>query len=65
MTTTKTPGFNCRLDIFFTTDRRGRKIAYYYSWAAQRAIRMPLADAEIFVATDAADLLPGHPFKVA
>jgi hypothetical protein len=24
---------------------------------------MSLANAELFVATDAADLLPGHPFK--
>jgi hypothetical protein len=61
MTTTKTPGYNTRVEIFFATDKRGRKVAYYMSFG--RAIRMSLANAELFVATDAADLLPGHPFK--
>jgi hypothetical protein len=63
MTTTKTPGYNCRLEIFFSTDKRGRKMAHRWSGSQMRAFRMSVADAELFVATDAADLLPGHPFK--
>lgn len=62
-TAPNTPGFNCRLAIFFDADRNGRKIAYRWSMVGLRAIRMPLADAELFVATEAADLLPGHPLK--
>lgn len=58
-----TPGFNHRIDIWFSTDRRGRKLAHYWSYAAFRAIRFPLADAELFIAQDQATEIPGHPFK--
>lgn len=58
-----TPGYNTRLDIYFSVDRRGRKMAHYWSWRAMRAIRMPLLDAELFVATDQATEIPGHPLK--
>jgi hypothetical protein len=50
----KTPGYNKHLEIAFTTDRRGRPIAYYYGGGAAsfgRWIRMPLDDARHFVAT--------------
>jgi hypothetical protein len=60
-----TPGRNFRLDIWFSTDRAGRKIAHYWSYRAGRAIRLPLADAEIWAVTDAANVLPGHPWKPA
>lgn len=62
-TTANTPGFNCRLAVFFDHDKHGRKLAFRWSPMQFRAFRMPLADAELFVATEAADLLPGHPMK--
>lgn len=58
-----TPGYAVRLSIFFTTDGRGRQVAYRYSWAAMRAIRVPLADALIWKAGDMASVLPCHPIK--
>lgn len=63
MTTTATPGYNHRLDIWFQTDKRGRTVAYRWSYSAFRAIRMNLTDAELFTATGQANLLPGHPMK--
>lgn len=56
-----TPGYNCRLSIAFTTDKRGKVLAYY--WSGGRApvgslgrwMRMPLADARLFVAEGSAD----------
>lgn len=61
MTQTSTPGYNYRLDIWFATDRCGRKVAYYFSFGAGRAIRVSLADAELWAATDLATVIPGHP----
>ncbi len=58
-----TPGFNCRISIFFQNDRKGRRVAYRWSRAAMRAIRMSLADAELFIAQGQADQIPGHPLK--
>ena len=63
MTTSPTPGYNCRIDIWFSTTKRGQKIAHYWGYRACRAIRLPLADAELFVAQDQANLLPGHPWR--
>lgn len=62
-TTTNTPGYNTRLAIFFAPDKNGRKVAYRWSGRQMRAFRMRLADAEMFIATDAATLLAGHPMK--
>ena len=62
---TTTPGFNTRIAIFFDHDKHGRKIAYRWSRPAMRAIRMSLTDAELFIAQDQADRIPGHPFKPA
>lgn len=58
-----TPGYNSHLEIWFATDKRGRKVAYYYSRPAFRAIRLPLVDAELFVATGQATKVDGHPLK--
>lgn len=58
-----TPGFNQHLEIWFKNDRRGRKQAWYWSRAAMRAFRLPLADAELFVAQDQATKVDGHPFQ--
>jgi len=62
-TATKTPGYSYRITIFFQTDRRGRKVAYYFSFLAGRAIRLPLADAELMAATGTADVTCCHPTK--
>jgi hypothetical protein len=63
ITTTKTPGYNHRIDIWFQINKRGQKVAYYWSYGAGRAIRISLTDAELCIAADQADQIPGHPFK--
>ena len=65
MAAATTPGYNIRLEIWFQNDKNGRRAAYYWSPRAFRAIRIGLADAELFIATDQADLLPDHPFQPA
>jgi hypothetical protein len=61
--TTNTPGYNCRLGIFFKTNARGQRQAFRWSWSQMRAFRMSLADAELFIATEQADQLDGHPLR--
>lgn len=56
-----TPGYNTHLEIFFKPDKRGRKAAYRMS--QMRAIRISLADAELFIAQGQATQLDGHPMK--
>lgn len=58
-----TPGYSSRLRIWFTTTGSGRRTAWYYSWPAQRAIRVSVADAELWLAADLADRSCGHPLK--
>lgn len=58
----KTPGYNTHLEIFFSVDKRGRKLAHYWSTRQLRAFRMPLAEAELLVATGQATEIPGNPF---
>ncbi len=55
---TKTPGYNCRLTVRFSLDRNGRRLAHYLSrnLGSWRWIRMPLANAEVFVAMELADV---------
>ena len=60
-----TPGYNHRLTIWFATDRRERKVAYYFSTLAGRALRVPLADAELMAATGTADVTCCHPLRHA
>ena len=60
-----TPGYNRRIAIFFQLDRHGRKVAYRWSGMQMRAFRMSVADAELLLAQDYADLLPGHPMRPA
>jgi hypothetical protein len=57
----RTPGFNRRLTIYFSTDRRGQRRAYYVG-SMMRAFPLPVADAETFIANDTADKIAGHPF---
>ena len=55
--TTNTPGYNCRIAITFSTNKNGRKLARYTSHRQPfRSFPLPLADAELFIATGAADL---------
>lgn len=61
-TTTKTPGYSTRLEIWFKMDKRGKRRAYYFSSMQFRAFPLPLADAELFIATGQADLIDGNPF---
>lgn len=48
--------------VWFKTDRRGRKMAFEFSRRQFRAFRVPLVDAELWVATGVAEKLDGHPF---
>ena len=61
--TAKTPGYNCRIGIFFDLDKRGRRIAYRWSRRGLRAIRMPLGEADMLIASGEADHLSYHPIK--
>jgi hypothetical protein len=40
-----------RKEIWFTTTKNGRRIAWFYCFAAMRAMRMPLVDAELAIAS--------------
>lgn len=62
-TTTKTPGYNRRLEIFFTTTKAGKPRAWYWSAWQFRAFPLPLADAEIMRATETADVICCHPMR--
>lgn len=62
-TTAKTPGYDHRLEIWFSTTKRGQKVAHFFSSRAFRAFRLPLADAELFIALGQADQVAGHPFR--
>jgi hypothetical protein len=54
----KTPGFNCRLTIRFSSDKTGTPLAHYWSQSILsngRWIRMSHDAARIFVAQGQAD----------
>jgi hypothetical protein len=56
----KTPGYNCRLKIAFTTIKGGKSVAYYESRSlgGMRWIRMGYDQAKLFVAQGQADEVP-------
>jgi hypothetical protein len=58
---TATPGFTSRIASWFSTDRHGRQVAYY--WGCGRAIRVGLAKAQEWAAGDLATVLPSHPIN--
>ena len=60
-TTKATPGYNTRISVYFTTSRKGQRAAWHFSWPQMRAFRMPLAEAELLVAQDLADVLDSNP----
>jgi hypothetical protein len=56
-TTTKTPGYNCRITIFFSTDKNGRRRARYVAQGRPfRSFPLSVDTAEILIATGGADL---------
>lgn len=61
-----TPGFNCRVRIYFTTAANGKRRARYISPRNPfRSFPLPLIDAELFVAQELADVVPGPLFSKA
>ena len=62
-TSAKTPGFNCRLAIWFTTTKTGKPRAWYIGRQSTRAFPLRLADAEIMRATGTAEVLCCHPWR--
>lgn len=50
-------------EIWFTTTKTGKRRAFYYSTRAFRSFPLPLAEAEMLIATGAATEIPGNPFK--
>ena len=61
--TAKTPGYNCRLTIFFAATKSGKPRAYYWSAWQLRAFPLPLAEAEIMRASETADVICCHPLR--
>lgn len=55
---------NTPREIWFTATRTGRR-AYYYSHRQFRAFPLPLAKAELEIATGAAVEIPCNPWKQA
>lgn len=61
--TTKTPGYNKRLQIAFTTDKCGRPVAYYDGRPnSMRWFRLPYDEAKMHVAQGHADEVPFRPY---
>jgi hypothetical protein len=57
MTTSRTE------EIWFTTTKTGTRRAYYYSMRGFRAFPLPLAKAELMIATGQAVEIPRNPFS--
>jgi hypothetical protein len=54
--TTKTPGYNSRIQIAFSVDKHGKRLAHYVGGGlCGRLIRMSLVEAEQLVAQGQAD----------
>ena len=60
-TEVKTPGYNCRLSIFFLVGKSKR--AFYWDVQQFRAFPMKLVEAELFIAQGQADELASDPRK--
>ena len=58
--TAPTPGFNRRMQFAFTSDKRGRPIAYYYGGHSfgRCWFRTPYEAAKVLVAQELADETP-------
>lgn len=50
--------------IWFQTTKSGKRVAFGWSNRSHRAIRIAMADAEMWISTECAEKIPGHPFKV-
>jgi hypothetical protein len=57
-TAAKTPGFNCRQAVRFTTDKNGRRLAQRWmrTVSGGRWVKVSTTDAEMWLAQDLADL---------
>jgi hypothetical protein len=54
--TANTPGYNCRITIFFSTNKNGRRLARYVAQGRPfRSFPIPVDTAEILLATGGAD----------
>lgn len=53
-TANTTPGYNSRITVRIRTNKKGRKMAHYFSRACCRWLPLKVADAEMFIATDQA-----------
>ena len=47
--------------VWFGHDKNGKRVAYYWSTQAQRAIRMPVTEAELLIAQGKARNIHHHP----
>jgi len=54
-----------KVEVWFTTDKHGRPVAYRWSRMQFRSFRIGLDEARNLVATEQAIVLPGHPFPKA
>lgn len=54
-----TPGYDFRIKIRLTTDKKGRERAAYWSWRTQRWLPIKIVDAWHWLATDQADRVEG------
>lgn len=50
-----TPGFNCRVEVEFKTDRNGRPYAQQWNRKCRRWVRCNADDARMWLAQDLAD----------
>jgi hypothetical protein len=50
-----------RYGVWITTNKNGKRVAYYWSTQAQRAIPLPVLDAERMIATGEAVDIRRHP----
>ncbi len=64
MNTDKTPGYNTRLGIYFTTTATGKRRAFRFSPSQFRAFPIGVAVAELLIAQGQADELEGNPIHM-
>lgn len=58
-----TPGYNCRLAIWFTVTSKGKPRAWYIGSQGYRAFPLPYDKAKLMQATGTAEVLCCHPWK--
>lgn len=63
-TKARTPGYNTRLAIYFTSTKTGKRRAFRYCYQQMRAFPIGVAKAELFIAQDQADQIEGNPIHL-